>query len=128
MYLPGGHLYVFFVYGMHLCANVVTREEGVGEAVLIRAAEGPAGADPRLLAGPAKFCRALAIRLEHTGTDLTGSGPFSIHPDPVAPRRIARGSRVGVDYAGDAARWPLRYWIRDSPAVSKKPRSSGRIS
>jgi DNA-3-methyladenine glycosylase len=126
MFLVGGHLYVFFVYGMHLCANVVTREEGIGEAVLIRAAEGPQGADPRLLAGPAKLCRALAIELQDTGVDLVGRGPLSIHPEPPARRRIARGPRVGIDYAGEAAGWPLRYWFADSASVSTFRKSTRR--
>src|SRR5215472_8739162 len=57
MYRDGGHLYVFFVYGMHSCANIVTRRAGDPQAVLLRAAEGPASA-PRLLSGPGKLCAA----------------------------------------------------------------------
>ncbi|HEY3203780.1 MAG TPA: DNA-3-methyladenine glycosylase, partial [Thermoanaerobaculia bacterium] len=56
MYADGGHLYVFFVYGMHYCANVVTRRRGMPEAVLLRAAEGPDGVAPRLLSGPGRLC------------------------------------------------------------------------
>src|SRR5215470_12016367 len=72
MYADGGHLYVFFVYGMHSCANVVTRREGVAEAVLLRAAEGPDGSPPRLLAGPGKLCAALGISTKDSGRDLVG--------------------------------------------------------
>src|ERR1700732_2235698 len=59
MYADGGDLYGYFVYGMHHCANVVTRREGIAQAVLLRAAEGPEGAPRRLLSGPAKLCAAL---------------------------------------------------------------------
>src|SRR5262245_25599963 len=67
MYRDGGHLYVFLVYGMHYCANVVTRAEGVPEAVLLRAAAAPDGAPERLLSGPAKLCAALAITTRDSG-------------------------------------------------------------
>ena len=62
MYGDGGTLYVFFVYGMHYCANVVTRRSGDPQAVLLRAAEGPEGAPSRLLSGPARLCAALGER------------------------------------------------------------------
>src|SRR5262245_18742647 len=67
MYADGGHLYLFLVYGMHCCANVVTRAEGVPEAVLLRAAAAPDGAPERLLSGPAKLCAALAITTRDSG-------------------------------------------------------------
>src|SRR5690349_19654605 len=74
MYADGGHLYVFFVYGMHSCANVVTRREGDAQAVLLRAAEGPPGAPTRLLSGPGKLCAALGITTADSGRDLVGDG------------------------------------------------------
>src|SRR6266496_3685450 len=61
MYQDGGTLYVFFVYGMHHCANVVTRTAGDPQAVLLRAAEGPVGAPARLLSGPSRLCSALGV-------------------------------------------------------------------
>src|SRR5688572_6835958 len=70
MYLDGGHLYVFFVYGMHSCANVVTRRAGEPEAVLLRAAEGPEGTPAKLLSGPGKLCAGLGITVAETGRDL----------------------------------------------------------
>ncbi|HWC66154.1 MAG TPA: DNA-3-methyladenine glycosylase, partial [Thermoanaerobaculia bacterium] len=106
MYGPGGLLYVFAVYGMHWCANVVTRAAGTPQAVLIRAAEHPQ-APSALLSGPAKFCRALGIVGGDSGRDLAGGGGWEIRPTPAAPRRIAASSRIGVDYAGEAAAWPL---------------------
>jgi DNA-3-methyladenine glycosylase len=119
MYAPGGHLYVFLVYGMHCCANLVTRERGIPEAVLLRAADPPPPAsDPRLLAGPGKLCRGLAIARGHSGLDLLDDPRFGLLVDPLATGAIGTSRRIGVDYAGDAAAWPLRFFVRGSPAVS----------
>ena len=70
MYADGGHLYVFLVYGMHYCANVVTRKKGIAEAVLLRAAEGPAGTPVRLLSGPGRLCAGLGVTV--VGPERTG--------------------------------------------------------
>ncbi len=121
MYMDGGHLYVFFVYGMHHCANVVTRRAGEAEAVLLRAAEGPPGAPSRLLAGPGKLCAALGITVGASGQDLVGNGDFGIFRRRRNRRpRIGVSPRIGVAYAGDASRWPLRFFDLDSPAVSRR--------
>ncbi len=125
MYRTGGHLYVFLVYGMHSCANVVTQTEGVPEAVLIRAAEPPRDSESRLLSGPAKFCRALAIDRTLSGIDLVTDPDFDLYPDPAPERRIAVSPRIGVAYAGEAASWPLRFSLVGSNAVSG-PRLSSR--
>ena len=118
MYGDGGLLYVFLVYGMHSCANVVTRREGQPEAVLLRAAEGPPGCPPRLMSGPGKICAALGIAVADSGTDLVG-GSFRIFQAADRRPRLAVTPRIGVDYAGEAKDWPLRFYDRDSPAVSK---------
>ena len=119
MYADGGHLYVFLVYGMHHCANVVTRRQGVGQAVLLRAAEGPEGAPPRLLSGPGKLCAGLGITVAASGLDLAGGGRIRVfRPKRAARPRTGVSPRIGVDYAGEAAAWPLRFFDRDSPAVS----------
>ena len=123
MYGPGGLLYVFAVYGMHYCANVVAGEAGTPHAVLIRAGEHPA-APAALLRGPAKFCRALGIVGRDSGRDLAGGGGWEIRPDPVPARAIVRSPRVGVDYAGEASGWPLRFSISGNPAVSRPPTRS----
>jgi len=117
MYLDGGHLYVFLVYGMHSCANIVTRPAGIAEAVLLRAAEGPEG-DKRLLSGPGKLCAALGITVAATGIDLLSCGDFRLFHGPPEKRTIGVSKRIGVKYAGDAAEWPLRFFDRNSASVS----------
>jgi DNA-3-methyladenine glycosylase len=133
LYLPGGHAYVYFIYGMHFCLNAVTGEAGEGGAVLLRAGEPVAGMDvlrehrglarpPRpgdLGGGPGKLCQALAIDRALDGVRLD-RGPLRIAAgEPVAEEAVARGPRVGVDYAGEAAAWPLRFAIRGNPHVSR---------
>ncbi len=120
MYADGGHLYVFLVYGMHHCANVVTRREGIAEAVLLRAAEPPEGAPPRLLSGPGKLCAGLAIAARWSGLDLLGGGPIRILRKRGGRSRIGVSRRIGIDYAGEAANWPLRFFDCDSEAMSRK--------
>jgi DNA-3-methyladenine glycosylase len=121
MYSDGGHLYVFLVYGMHHCANVVTGRDGVPHAVLLRAAEGAegSGAPEKLLSGPGKLCAALGITVRDSGRDLVGDGPVRVFRKPRGrAARIGVSPRIGVDYAGAAAGWPLRFFDRDSGAVS----------
>jgi DNA-3-methyladenine glycosylase len=118
MYMDGGHLYVFFVYGMHHCANVVTRPAGIAEAVLLRAAEGPQGAPVRLLSGPAKLCAGLGITVSSTGKDLLSEGDLRLFRRRGKKPEIGISKRIGVDYAGEAAEWPLRFFDKNSPAVS----------
>ena len=118
MYADGGHLYVFLVYGMHYCANVVTRREDQPEAVLLRAAEGPEGA-PRLLAGPGRLCNALGITTADSGLDLAGDSDVRVFLPASRPRRrLGISPRIGIDYAGDAKSWPLRFFDQDSASVS----------
>ena len=133
MWGEGGHAYVYFVYGMHFCMNVVTRRAGVPEAVLLRA--GVLEEDWNLLGkkerekkkislkinragGPAKLCEYLHVTTALSGVSLSG-------PELVlsrGPRRafdVLVGPRVGVDYAGEAAAWPLRFAVAGCPAVTK---------
>jgi DNA-3-methyladenine glycosylase len=138
LYLPGGHAYVYFIYGMHWCLNAVTGEAGIGSAVLLRAGEPVAGeermrrnrglqAPPRpgdLAGGPGKLCRALAVDRACDGLRLD-QGPLQITAgEPPGPHPVAVGPRIGVAYAGEAAHWPLRFAIAGNPHVSR-PRPPG---
>jgi DNA-3-methyladenine glycosylase len=118
MYQDGGHLYVFFVYGMHYCANVVTRPAGVAEAVLLRAAEAPGEAPAKLLSGPGRLCAALGITAASSGADLLSGGDLRLFGGRGKHTALGVSKRIGVDYAGEAADWPLRFFDRNSAAVS----------
>ena len=124
MYRIGGHLYVFFVYGMHHCANVVTGAAGVAEAVLLRAAEGPAGTPVKLLSGPGRLCSALGITVTSSGVDLLGGGDIHLMRRRGKAAAIGISPRIGIDYAGEARDWPLRFYDRNSKAVSGPKRLS----
>jgi len=126
MYMEGGHLYVFFVYGMHHCANVVTRPAGVAEAVLLRAAEGPEGTPQKLLSGPGRLCKGLGITAASSGIDLLAGRDLRLFRRPDKRAAIGISPRIGVDYAGDAANWPLRFFDQNSGSVSG-PRSTRSI-
>lgn len=134
MWGDGGHAYVYLVYGMHRCMNVVAGTDGDPVAVLVRALEPEenlaamrerrvrARTETDLCSGPGKLCAALGIELEHDGEDLvTGDVLFveRVRADALPDARIAVGPRIGVDYAGEWARKPLRFWIRDNVHVSR---------
>jgi DNA-3-methyladenine glycosylase len=128
MWGPAGHLYVYFVYGMHFCANVVGTDEGRPGAVLLRAGEIVDGVelararrraarrDSELARGPARLTSALRIGPEHNGADLVDpDSPVRLYTgDEIATADIRTGPRVGVAAAHDT---PWRFWL-DSPAVS----------
>jgi DNA-3-methyladenine glycosylase len=131
LYLPGGHAYVYFIYGMYDMLNVVTRPAGCPEAVLLRALEPLEGIEAMralrhsarrnrdLASGPGKLCRALGITRRLNGTDLLGP---ELWIEPGGLRRgehIGRGPRIGVDYAGRDALRPLRFYIEGNPHVSR---------
>lgn len=128
MWGPPGHAYVFRVYGMHDCLNVVTREEGVPEAVLLRAAVPEAWWTGRpvsrgeLLAasGPGRLCRVLGVGRELSGVSLNGPELELLLPLPGEDRPLLSGPRVGVDYAGEAAAWRLRFAVAGCAAVTRR--------
>jgi DNA-3-methyladenine glycosylase len=124
MWGDGGHLYVYFTYGMHFCCNVVTRQTGIPEAVLLRSAVPVRGrplivarrgarAGRHLLDGPARLCQGLGIDRRLNGADLTLAGGVWLASDgfECRPSWLGRLPRVGVDYAGEAAKWPLRFLL-----------------
>ncbi len=129
MFGPAGRAYVYFTYGMHWCINVVTGEEGVASAVLLRAGEVIAGLDVakarrpgvkdrELCRGPARLTRTLAITGEQDGVDLlSASSPVRLLPPPSAVPAVAcTGPRVGV--GGVGADFPWRFWLDGEPTVS----------
>lgn len=131
-----GHAYIYLIYGMHECLNVVAYRGADAGAVLIRALEPvvgvelirrrrgrPADPDARLCSGPARLCQAMAVDRGLNGHDLTLGVDLWLQADPAgrpADAAISTGKRVGVDYAGDgwAAR-PWRSWIAGHPSVSR---------
>ena len=141
MFGPPGIAYVYLVYGLHHCLNVVCGADGAASAVLIRALEpveglplmrdrrGRAGGDDdRLAAGPARLCQALAVDRSFTGDDLLTPGRLWLAATPtgVPAAAIVSGPRIGVDYAG--ARWAARPWrfgVAGSPSLSRPFASAG---
>ncbi|MFZ1976316.1 MAG: DNA-3-methyladenine glycosylase [Bacteroidota bacterium] len=151
MFWKGGHFYVYFTYGMHFCANVVTGPEGTGEAVLIRAVEPFAGIEAmfknryglnpipdfpiapslkhpisksfiNLSNGPAKFCKTFGIGRAENGADLIHGNIMIVRGEAYPISSICRSSRIGIS-EGMEKRW--RFFIKGNPYVSKQvPRSS----
>lgn len=139
MYGPPGHLYVYFIYGMHWCANVVTSQDGVASAVLLRAGEviggiqsagrrrparsGAVRRDVDLARGPSAMTQVLGLAGANSGADLCRPGrPFALRAG-VPPVQIRSGPRVGVAVAGDV---PWRFWDAGSPTVSAYRPGGGR--
>ncbi len=125
MFGPGGVSYVYLCYGIHEMFNIVTGEDGQGQAVLIRAIAPHLGLpdDAAVGRGPGKVTTALRIDRRCDRRDLARGALFVASVPGAAPAAapppIATGPRVGVDYAGEWAARPLRYWWRDHPAVSR---------
>lgn len=135
MFWEGGHLYVYFTYGMHFCANVVTGNEGIGEAVLIRAVEPLSGIEVMtknrfpnfqslnyqsllsLSNGPAKFCKAFGLARQENGLDLLDSDINITEGEPIPSKLIKRSPRIGIQHAVEK-KW--RFFIAGNPWVSKK--------
>ena len=133
LYLAGGHAYVYLIYGLHHCLNVVTGGPEVGSAVLLRAAEVVEGTGrmqrhrgldrrPRptdLAGGPGKLCQALAVDRAQDGVSLLRGELTVTRGAPVAAAEVAVGPRIGIDYAGEAAAWPLRFAESGNLEVSR---------
>ena len=119
MFGPPGHAYVYMIYGMHYCVNVVTQEEGHASAVLLRALEPVANLEGRTQ-GPALLCKAMGIDKRLNGRDLLSDDFHIADPGGAGPIRIVKRPRIGVDYARHWARRLLRFYIYDNPFVSRK--------
>lgn len=118
MFGPPGRAYVYLIYGIHHCLNVVTGPEGTAEAVLIRALEPIEGISVRT-DGPGRLARALAIDRALNGARLDGE-QLRIAEPAGEPFEIATGRRIGVDYAGEWADRPWRFWISGNRHVSAR--------
>ena len=131
MYGDGGFAYVYFIYGMHHCFNVVTGSAGEGNAVLIRALEPVIGLDlmrkrrqtnqlQNLCNGPGKVCQALAITKGEYGMDLCDpAGPLRlVRFRHIPDNRITSSPRINVAYAEEAAAWPWRFYVKDNLYIS----------
>lgn len=124
-----GHAYVYLVYGLHHCLNLVTVGADAGEAVLLRAGSivhghelvrlrrGPAVSERALTDGPGKLCQALAVDRHDDGVDVcepSGGLWLCDRGQTIDDHQCRRGPRVGVGYAGEAADWPLRFRLARS--------------
>ena len=129
MYGPPGHLYAYFSYGMHVCANIVCSPEGAASALLLRGGEIVDGlaearsrrttsrSDSDLARGPARLTIALGIGLGDDGADLAAP-PFELTLPAVPASAVHTGPRTGVSGPGGGAGFPWRFWIPGDPTVS----------
>ena len=118
MFGPPGHAYVYFIYGMYNCVNVVTERDGHASAVLLRAVEPVLNVNDRSC-GPGLLCRAMKIDRRLNGHDLLSDDFFiaaSEHPERIV---IVKRPRIGVDYAKHWAKRLLRFYIKGNPHVSR---------
>lgn len=134
MFGAGGVAYIYLCYGIHHMMNVVTGPAGQPHAVLIRALEPVEGLEvmasrrglavdhPRMTVGPGALARAMGLHVQWSGTSLTKrESPLWIEEgDRYVPELVCTGPRIGVDYAGEAAAWPWRFFIRNSAWVSAR--------
>jgi DNA-3-methyladenine glycosylase len=119
MFGPPGHVYVYFIYGMHHCMNVVTERDGHASAVLLRALE-PVKNISEKTSGPALLCRALGIDRRWNGHDLLSDDFFIAAPGIAEKISIVKRPRIGVDYAKHWAKRLLRFYIKGNPFVSRR--------
>jgi DNA-3-methyladenine glycosylase len=118
MFGPPGHAYVYLIYGMHHCMNVVTEPEGHASAVLLRAVE-PVQHITDRTQGPGLVCRAMGIDRRLNAHDLVSDNFFIAAPVEDSHFSISKGPRIGVGYARHWARRHLRFHIRNNPFVSR---------
>jgi DNA-3-methyladenine glycosylase len=118
MFGPPGHAYVYFIYGMYFCMNVVTEPEGKAAAVLLRALEPVKNIEGKTR-GPGLLCRAMHIDRRLNGHDLLSEDFFIAQPASAETIAIVKRARVGVEYAKHWARRHLRFYIKGNPFVSR---------
>jgi len=133
MFMPGGHAYIYLIYGLNHCLNIVTEKSDVPHAVLIRAVEPVEGLDlikknrPLIkniydfTNGPGKLTKALNIDMNLNGYDIIKGTELYIENNPeISEISIVKTKRVNIDYAGEFKDKPWRFYIKDNPFVSKK--------
>lgn len=133
MYKHGGHAYVYFTYGMYHCMNVVAGESDIAEAVLLRALQPLSGLDRMranrptakrdrdLCNGPGKLCMAMQIDRELDGVALDREPLWLTgRIETVDEEAIGVSPRIGIDGSGDAAAWPLRFFLKGNPCLSRR--------
>jgi DNA-3-methyladenine glycosylase len=132
-YADGGHVYVFFVYGMYYQLNLVTGPAEHAHVVLIRAVEPVEGVelmrerrgnmpDKNLTSGPGKLTIALAIDRSYNGEHLSGDRIWVEEYRNFKKSEVASGPRVGIDYAEEFIEMPWRFWVKANSFVSKAPK------
>jgi len=119
MFGPPGFAYVYMIYGMYFCMNVVTEREGHASAVLLRALEPVRGIDGKT-SGPGLLCNAMGIDRRLNGHDLLSDDFFVAAPSREEPFRIVKRPRIGVDYARHWAQRHLRFYIAGNACVSRR--------
>lgn len=134
MFELGGHLYVYFIYGTHFCANIVVGAKGKGNAILLRGIEPLEGIPEmgirrfgrevfsekeiiNISNGPGKICRAFGIDKTDDGSDLTGNNIYILHQPELSDCEITTTTRVGLTKGKE---FPWRFYITDNPFVSRK--------
>lgn len=115
---PPGYAYIYLIYGMYYCMNVVTEGEGSGSGVLLRAVE-PIKNIQQRTQGPGLLCKALQIDKRLYGHDLMSENFYITRPEEAKPFKIIKSPRIGVDYAKHWAKRQLRFYIKDNLYVSK---------
>jgi DNA-3-methyladenine glycosylase len=122
LFAQPGHAYVYTIYGMYYCFNVVAHEKGKSGGVFIRAVEPITGIEliPSLTNGPSKLCIAFGINKSLNGTDLCGNELFITNGEDIPDSEIAWTPRINIDYAGKAKNWPYRFVIKENVFLSRK--------
>jgi DNA-3-methyladenine glycosylase len=139
MYGDAGYAYVYFIYGMHFCMNVVVEAKGKPQAVLIRALEPISPMEDMaerrynktlqelkkselisLTNGPGKLCKAMGIIKEHNGEDLCGKKLYITQGENQDKFNVVSAKRINIDYAEEAKDYPWRYYIENNSYISKK--------
>jgi DNA-3-methyladenine glycosylase len=130
MFGRGGHAYIYLIYGVYYCMNIVTNQESYPEAVLIRALEPIDGLDImqqrrttdkklNLCSGPGKLCAAMGISKAQNELDLCGETMYLLSGEMIPSEQIITTPRINIDYAQEARDYPWRFIVKDSPFVSK---------